>query len=99
MANDHLAVIEGWYAPPHLKVDDLDLERFFVDDRYVKSAKRLNVEDLFITDEKRMLGGWFTAVDVRQVIDLSDNSLIPFYVEESNVENLAALISGDNNAE
>lgn len=77
-------VLEGYY--PMMSGDEIDPNTMFISKRYRKSVKCFDINNLFITRERRMSS--FLGPVVRAIMDLSDNSLVPFYIEETEVKTL-----------
>jgi hypothetical protein len=59
---------------------------------YVHSVRRFELYDIEITEVKKYAGHYFNPTLVRGVVDLSNNSLTKFYIAESDVPELEALI-------
>jgi len=77
--------VPGWYFVGPKEDSKLieTLQRRFLDNRFVYSVKRFNVEDLIVTDDEKIQGSLFSPKYLLSVVDLSKESVVPFFVEKN----------------
>lgn len=93
-----MCVLQGWFPQPRSSKskDEKAVHRYkfmgvFLTEAFIRTYRRVTLEDLVISGETKFVGGLLDMQEVHQVVDLKDE-FNPFYVTQSVKEALVVML-------